>query len=149
MIRYTVLSVEPILSDYRPSARMKRVAADKDEVPKGRQAVAASSKLAECTIARERDFGMNDIQFTVMSHLGPILSVGDVVLGYDLTSTNFNIDEDGEKLLSTLPEMPDVIIVRKVSVVFLFSSLSLRSFVLIIVFTNIIHSATTRKDCLN
>ncbi len=93
---------------------MKRVAANRDEVPKGRQAVAAASKLAECTIARERDFGQNDIQFTVVTHLGPLLSSGDVVLGYDLTSTNFNIDDDGEKTLANIADMPDVILVRKV-----------------------------------
>lgn len=109
-----VLSVEPILNDHRPSARMKRVAADRDDVPKGRQAVAVGAKLAECTIARERDFGQNDIQFTVITHLGPILSAGDVVLGYDLTSTNFNIDKEGEKTLASIPDMPDVILVRKV-----------------------------------
>ena len=38
-------------------------------------------RLAEVTLARERDFGINDVQFVCVSHLGNILREGDVVLG--------------------------------------------------------------------
>jgi nonsense-mediated mRNA decay protein 3 len=66
-------------------------------------------------IAREKDFGMNDIQFTCVTHLGPVLHAGDLVLGYDLTNTNFNIDEAGEKSFQKIAKnIPDVVLVRKV-----------------------------------
>lgn len=38
-------------------------------------------RLAEVTVARERDLGVNDTQFVVVSHLGNILREGDVVEG--------------------------------------------------------------------
>lgn len=118
MIRYVVLSVEPVLVEQKASARMKRLVLksnkgkerDRPVVEKSR-AVAA---MAECVVVRERDLGMNDIQFTSMTHLGNILTPGDVVLGYDLTNANYNVDEEGEEVLSRLPHaLPDVVLVRK------------------------------------
>jgi hypothetical protein len=111
--------VEPILADHRPSARMKRVSttqisSEDQQRTKVKQSIAHASKLAEVVIVRDRDLGKNDTQFTVVTHLGPLLSPGDYVLGYDLTSTNFNIDEDGKKTLARIPDLPDVILVRKV-----------------------------------
>jgi hypothetical protein len=41
-------------------------------------------QLAEVTVVREKDFGVNDTQFTCISHLGNLLREGDVVLGYVL-----------------------------------------------------------------
>ncbi len=38
-------------------------------------------KLAEVVVARERDFGVTDTQYTCITHLGNILKDGDVVLG--------------------------------------------------------------------
>lgn len=38
-------------------------------------------RLAEITVARERDLGVNDQQFVCLSHLGNLLREGDVVLG--------------------------------------------------------------------
>jgi hypothetical protein len=74
-----------------------------------------NTKLAECVIAREKDFGMNDIQFSCVTHLGPVLHAGDLVLGYDLTNTNLNIDEAGEKSFQKIAKnIPDVVLVRKV-----------------------------------
>ena len=66
MIRFTVLQVEPILAAPRPSAKKRRV---------------EKHSLAEVTVARERDLGVNDTQFVVVSHLGSILKEGDTVLG--------------------------------------------------------------------
>ncbi len=121
MTKYYVLSVEPILADHRPSARMKRISTtkiDEDENrTKVKHSIAHSSKLAEIVIVRDRDLGKNDIQFTVVTHLGPLLAPGDYVLGYDLTSTNFNMDEDNKKTLSRIAELPDVILVRKVKII--------------------------------
>jgi nonsense-mediated mRNA decay protein 3 len=116
MIRFVVLSVEAVLVEQKPSARMKRLVLksnkgrgkSEEHVGKSR-AVAA---LAECVIARERDFGVNDVQFTCLTHLGGLLQAGDTVLGYDLTNSNFNIDEEDESSLSKL-SIPDVVLVRK------------------------------------
>ena len=38
-------------------------------------------------MAREPNFGANDETFRLVTHLGHLLQVGDVVLGYDPTST--------------------------------------------------------------
>ena len=115
--KYIVLSVEPVLTSARPSAKMAR----KQHVPhrKVSASMAASLagsetgsisgtrrargtsvdsvsvmesvvgsiatdrkiRLAEVVIARERDFGVNDVQYTCITHLGNILREGDVVLG--------------------------------------------------------------------
>jgi hypothetical protein len=120
LIRYYVLSVDPILTEHRPSSRMKRVltrAAPTDDEAQGEKvktSVPLAAKLAECIVVRERDFGVNDTQFQVVTHLGPLLAAGDYVMGYDLTSRNFNIDDDDTKTLSRIADLPDVILVRKV-----------------------------------
>lgn len=116
MIKFVVLSVEAVLVEQKPSARMKRLVLKNNKV-KGKteeyveksRAVAA---LAECVVARERDFGVNDVQFTCLTHLGGLLQTGDTVLGYDLTNTNFNMDDEDEGSLAKL-SVPDVILVRK------------------------------------
>jgi hypothetical protein len=38
-------------------------------------------RIAEVTVAREKDLGVNDQQFVCISHLGNILREGDIVLG--------------------------------------------------------------------
>ena len=38
-------------------------------------------RLAECVVAREKDFGVNDTQHTVITSLGNILKEGDMVFG--------------------------------------------------------------------
>lgn len=116
MIRYIVLSVEAILVEQKPSARMKRLVL-KSNKGKGRteehvEKTRAVAALAECVVVRERDFGVNDVQFTCITHLGGLLQTGDTVLGYDLTNTNFNIDEEDEGSMSKM-SIPDVILVRK------------------------------------
>ncbi|KAJ1436811.1 putative 60S ribosomal export protein NMD3 [Ochromonadaceae sp. CCMP2298] len=98
LARYVVLAVEPILVTARPSSKMGR---------KGK------TRLAEVTVARERDLGTNDTQFVCVSHLGHILKAGDVVLGYDFTCTNWNVDdEDTDKVLKSISR-PDLVLVRK------------------------------------
>ena len=73
------------------------------------------NRLVEVEVARNSDFGVNDKRFIVTSHLGNILRVGDIVSGYDLTTSVFN-DSD---LTDTLNErdienMPSVVLVRKI-----------------------------------
>lgn len=95
LIRFVVLSVEPLLCQQRVSAKRRKT--DK------------KMRMAECTVARERDFGVVDTQFVCVSHLGHVLRVGDVVLGYDLSNAQLAVDD------STVNgrDMPDVILVRK------------------------------------
>ena len=97
LTRYVILSVEPILHSQRPSA--KKRGADR------------KLRLAECVIARERDLGANDTQFTCITHLGHLLREGDIALGYDLTNATWV--HDLEKNSIRQENMPDVILVRK------------------------------------
>lgn len=66
--------------------------------------------LADITVSRASDLGVNDNSFYVRSHLGAILHPGDSCLGYYLTNTNLNSD-----LFDSLDtdNLPDVILVKK------------------------------------
>eukprot|EP01038_Epipyxis_sp_PR26KG_P009414 gene9414-12680_t len=99
LIRYVVLSVDPFLKNIRPSAR-------------ARGGTDRKTRLAEVVVARESDFAVNDIQFTCITHLGHILKEGDIVLGYDLTGINWNLDEDPVEIFKK-SGIPDLILVRK------------------------------------
>jgi hypothetical protein len=46
--------------------------------------------LAELTLARVKDFGVNDEQFMVRSHLGRVLQPGDLAWGFDMATSQFN-----------------------------------------------------------
>ena len=72
---------------------------------------AGKMNQAEVTLARSRDLGRNDVQLRTLTHLGNILSAGDVVMGYDMTAAVYNEADTKEwpKLV-----LPDVIIVKKV-----------------------------------
>ena len=71
--------------------------------------------LADATVRRAADFGVNDEEYTVRTHLGHLLHPGDTALGYFLTSTNFNNPqfEDIENSSKYSAQIPDVILVRK------------------------------------
>lgn len=66
--------------------------------------------LADITVSRASDLGVNDNSFYVRSHLGAILHPGDSCLGYYLTNTNLNSD-----LFDSLDtdNLPEVILVKK------------------------------------
>jgi len=68
--------------------------------------------LADITIARNSDFGKNDRQFVTRTHLGALLSPGDTVLGYDMTTANVN-DADLAGLRGGARSLPEIILVRK------------------------------------
>ena len=70
--------------------------------------------LADLEVARENDFGKNDDTFQTVTHLGNLVSVGDVVLGYDLVGT-IGGDWELEESLHSNFVMPDVVLVKKVS----------------------------------
>jgi len=67
--------------------------------------------LAEATVARASDLGVNDITHYTITHLGNILNPGDVALGYDLENSNFN-DSDMEPLKGKTLRS-EVILIRK------------------------------------
>lgn len=70
-------------------------------------------QLSDVYLARDSDFGKNDQQFIAKTHLGNVLKVGDMVLGYDLINANFN-DSDLESLRKSRRNLPDVILVKKI-----------------------------------
>ena len=71
--------------------------------------------LAEATIARAADLGVNDTTYYTRTHLGGILHAGDSVLGYHITRTNFNNPqfEVLENSDSQASQIPDVVLVKK------------------------------------
>ena len=67
--------------------------------------------LADIVVAKSSDFGYNNRTFSIKTHLGFILKVGDSVLGYDLNTGNFN--NPNLESLSKRCVLPDVVLVRK------------------------------------
>ena len=67
-------------------------------------------QLADITVARSSDLGVNDTTYYVRSHLGRILHPGDNVLGYYLVNTNFN-----HELWDSLDHdrVPEVVLLKK------------------------------------
>ena len=66
--------------------------------------------LADVTLARSIDYGVNDNTHFVRTHIGNYLRPGDLALGYDLSNTVFNDSLfEGHKKL----ELPDFILFKK------------------------------------
>ena len=71
--------------------------------------------LAEATVARASDLGVNDANYFTRTHLGGVLHAGDSVMGYHLGGQNFN-DPNFEALEQSntfASQIPDVVLVRK------------------------------------
>eukprot|EP00039_Didymoeca_costata_P019978 m.339594 g.339594 ORF g.339594 m.339594 type:complete len:543 (+) comp18876_c0_seq1:180-1808(+) len=66
--------------------------------------------LADATVVRARDLGVNDTQYLVRTHLGHILSAGDNAWGYDFVNGNLN-DDNANKLKDS--DLPEVMLVKK------------------------------------
>ena len=71
--------------------------------------------LAEATVARSSDLGVNDKTYYTRTHLGGVLHPGDAVMGYHLTGTNFNNPqfEALEESNAHASSIPDVVLVKK------------------------------------
>ena len=71
--------------------------------------------LAEVTVAKASDLGVNDQTYFTRTHLGGVLHPGDSVLGYHLTGTNFNNPQFEQLELSNSysSTIPDVMLVKK------------------------------------
>jgi len=95
LTKFTVLGIEPALPVRKATMPHRR---------RMRKA-----RMAEVTLARERDLGKNDETVVAMTHLGHLLKTGDSVLGYHLT--NENLDEEVGDFVSS--PFRDVILVRK------------------------------------
>ena len=71
--------------------------------------------LAEATVARASDLGVNDTTYLVRTHLGSVLHVGDSVMGYHLSGTQYNNPhfeaiQESKQYSGTIP---DIILVKK------------------------------------
>jgi nonsense-mediated mRNA decay protein 3 len=67
--------------------------------------------LAEVTVARACDLGVNDIQIKCLSHLGGLLKAGDNVLGYDVKAASLPDAAEFSSLKGR--QVADVVLVRK------------------------------------
>ena len=74
--------------------------------------------LAEATVARTSDLGVNDRTYYTRTHMGGVLHTGDSVMGYHLTGTNFNSPqfEALEQSTAHASAIPDVLLIKKVYV---------------------------------
>jgi len=71
--------------------------------------------LAEATVAKSSDLGVNDTTYFTRTHLGAVLHPGDQVMGYHITGTNFNNPnfEALEESNTYSSSIPDVMLVKK------------------------------------
>jgi nonsense-mediated mRNA decay protein 3 len=70
--------------------------------------------LAEATVARASDLGVNDKTYFTRTHLGQLLHPGDSVLGYQLIGTNFNNPQyEAIEQSNYADTIPDVMLVKK------------------------------------
>eukprot|EP00697_Spironema_sp_BW2_P013959 gnl/Spiro4/4280_TR2151_c0_g3_i1.p1 gnl/Spiro4/4280_TR2151_c0_g3~~gnl/Spiro4/4280_TR2151_c0_g3_i1.p1 ORF type:complete len:545 (-),score=89.95 gnl/Spiro4/4280_TR2151_c0_g3_i1:41-1597(-) len=69
-------------------------------------------QIADVTLMRTLDLGRVDTQFIVRSHLGALLHAGDLVLGYEICSSNFA--EEDMAALGRGGHMPEILLVKKV-----------------------------------
>jgi len=113
MVRFVVLDVE-LCDDERD--RRKNSGDDSEHLYQGAQSGLSKYALADVEVARESDFGVNDETFMCVTHLGHLLSPGDVVLGYDLISTVLSSEAEWsvENETSSNYILPDVVLVKKV-----------------------------------
>lgn len=70
--------------------------------------------LADVQVVKASEFGRSTQYYFVRTHLGNILKAGDVVLGYDIATANFNnSDFDDATAANRLSHISDVILVKK------------------------------------
>eukprot|EP00967_Tisochrysis_lutea_P064764 scaffold84013_cov28-Tisochrysis_lutea.AAC.2 len=65
--------------------------------------------LAEVTVARRDEFGVNDRTFRTLSHLGNVLRVGDYVWGYAVDASPLPTDVTHHEAT----QLPDVVLIKK------------------------------------
>ncbi|KAL3807000.1 hypothetical protein ACHAXA_000945 [Cyclostephanos tholiformis] len=116
LVRFVVLDLERCCDDGRGRHHADNGNRDENEqgqIYHGPKSGTSKYALADVEVARESDFGVNDETFQCVTHLGNLLQIGDIVMGYDITSTVLSSEADDNAFNSTFI-MPDVILVRKV-----------------------------------
>lgn len=117
LVRFIVLDVERCHDDGRRRNHTTNYGTHGDEVNQlyqgPKHGALTKYALADVEVARESDFGVNDETFQCVTHLGNLLQVGDVVLGYDLNSAVLANEAEDNSFNSSFV-MPDIILVRKV-----------------------------------
>uniref|UniRef100_A0AAV1V280 60S ribosomal export protein NMD3 n=1 Tax=Peronospora matthiolae TaxID=2874970 RepID=A0AAV1V280_9STRA len=98
MVEFIVLDVDPV----EPR--------DLRHAPTSSKGQMSKFVVADVEVARMSDFGVNDTTFRVRTHLGGVLTAGDTVRGYDLSSAVFGTCQTR----SLKGELPDLVLVRKV-----------------------------------
>jgi hypothetical protein len=121
MVRFIVLDVELCErknnnSDDSNSNRSRNGNQNTDEAStatlyQGSKTSIDKYALADVLVARESDFGVNDVTFSTVTHLGHIIQPGDTVLGYDLISSS--IDWETEENFHHNFILPDIVLVKK------------------------------------
>ncbi|QLG73002.1 hypothetical protein HG535_0E00860 [Zygotorulaspora mrakii] len=66
--------------------------------------------LADITVARASDLGVNDQVYYVRSHLGALCHAGDSVMGYFIANSNYNSELFDDL---NIDRVPDVVLVKK------------------------------------
>lgn len=109
LVRYIVLDVE-LCEDQPQHGNLDNA------IFSGPQSGVDKYALADCVVVRETDFGTIDETFCCTTHLGNLLTPGDVVLAYDLVSSVLpGADEYSVKnSFNANFVLPDVVIVKKV-----------------------------------
>jgi hypothetical protein len=116
LVRFIVLDVEMCVADERQRYNDSDGSnSNSEKVYHGPSSGLSKYALADVEVARESDFGANDHTFSCVTHLGNLLSVGDVVLGYDLTSSVLSGGDEWsvDNAFVSSFVMPDVVLVRK------------------------------------
>jgi len=88
------------------------VVLDISHVPTNNNSYFSHFLIVDVQIARLADLGSNDITFQIRTHLGKILKVGDTVLGYEVSSLNFN-NSDFNALNLSRQSIPEIVLVKK------------------------------------
>lgn len=72
--------------------------------------------LADVEVARESDLGVSEETFHCTTHLGNLLDIGDIVLGYDLISAVLGGGDEWsmKNAFNSNFNVPDVVLVKKV-----------------------------------
>jgi len=81
------------------------------------QSDSSKHALADVVVARESDFGNSDETFHCTTHLGNILDIGDIVLGYDVASAVLTGGDEWsmKNSFNSSFSIPDVVLVKKVN----------------------------------
>lgn len=128
MIRFVVLDVEMCqddsnydhhnCGDYNDGDNENKNNSDRASklLYKGPSSGVHKFALADVQVARESDMGHNNESFCVVTHLGNLLQVGDVVMGYDMVSSVLSgvVDWSSDNCFQSHFTIPDVVLVKKI-----------------------------------